>query len=90
MTERSLSFEQTTLFPEPTEVPLKDKAPRRKRKPCYRLTFQDAVIVWKMRWAGELVSRIATAFDCNQGRISEVLTGKLHPGSEAAARASML
>lgn len=90
MTERPLSFEQRALFPDLTEVPLKDKAPRRKRKPCYRLTFEDAIIVWKMRWAGELVSRIAMAFDCNQGRISEILTGKLHPGSETAARAAMI
>jgi hypothetical protein len=57
-----------------------------RQKPSYRLTFYDAVEVWRRYWAGEYQSRIAAFFDVNQGRISEVLKGKLHPGSETAAR----
>lgn len=56
------------------------------RRPSYRLTFDDAVRVWRMHWSGEINSRIAAHFDVNQGRISEVLTRKHHAGSELAAR----
>ncbi|NAZ37186.1 hypothetical protein [Rubellimicrobium sp. CFH 75288] len=56
------------------------------RQPSYRLTFEDAVEVWRLHWTGWLHSRIAARFDVNQGRISEVLTGKRYPGSEEAAR----
>lgn len=58
------------------------------RKPSHRLTFEEAVEVWHLVWAGWINSRIAAKFDVNQGRISEVRTGKLHPGSEAAARSA--
>ncbi|MGB3503168.1 MAG: hypothetical protein WBA44_16215 [Mesorhizobium sp.] len=54
-------------------------------KPSYRLTFEDAVAVQMMIMSGELQSRIAAAFDTNIGRISEVKTGKLHPGSHEEA-----
>lgn len=53
---------------------------------CHRLTFEDAILIWRLRWNGELQSRIAARLDVNQGRISEVLRGKLHTGSEAVAR----
>jgi hypothetical protein len=56
------------------------------RRPSHRLTFEDAVEVWRMHGRGELNSRIAARFDVNQGRISEVLTGKRHPDSEHAER----
>jgi hypothetical protein len=59
-----------------------------KRKPSYRLTSADAVEVWRRYWAGEYQNRIAAFFDVNQGRISEIITGKAHCGSEAAARRS--
>jgi predicted XRE-type DNA-binding protein len=39
-----------------------------------------------MRWAGNYQHDIAAHFGENQGRISEILNGKLHPGSEDAAR----
>jgi hypothetical protein len=55
--------------------------------PAHRLTFDDAVQFWLTHWPGQLNHRIAASYDTNQGRVSEVLTGKLHPGSEAAARA---
>ncbi|WP_099826578.1 hypothetical protein [Oceaniglobus indicus] len=51
-----------------------------------RLTFDDAVHVWLMRWSGMYQHDIAPHFAVNQGRISEVLAGKLHTGSEAVAR----
>lgn len=58
------------------------------KKPAYRLTFDDAVLVWKKHWSGEIQSRIAAFFDTNQGRISEVLNGTRHAGSEVRARQS--
>ena len=59
-----------------------------KRTPSYRLTFSDAVEVWRRYWAGEYQNRIAAFFDVNQGRVNEVLEGKRYPGSEDAARRS--
>lgn len=56
--------------------------------PSYRLTFDDAVIIWRRHWNGEFQNRIASAFDVNPGRVNEVLKGKLHPGSEQAAMRS--
>lgn len=51
------------------------------RKPSHRLTFEEAVEVQIRILRGELHSRIAPDYDVNSGRISEVKTGKLHPGS---------
>ena len=45
------------------------------------LTFEEAVEVHKMIHAGIIQSRIAAHFDVNNGRISEVNTGKIHKGS---------
>ena len=56
-----------------------------KRKPSYKLTFEDAVQIHILIWDGELQSRIAAKYDVNGGRISEVNTGKRHPGSAAVA-----
>lgn len=53
----------------------------RVRMPCPRLTFEDAVIIQMRIMDGEFHSRIASDFDVNQGRISEVRNHKLHPGS---------
>lgn len=50
------------------------------------LTFGDAVQVWLMRWSGMYQHDIAAHFAENQGRISEILNGHRHPGSENAAR----
>ncbi|QGA55894.1 hypothetical protein [Brucella sp. 2280] len=53
--------------------------------PSHTLTFEDAVQVHLMLMKGELQSRIAAKFDTNGGRISEVNTGKRHPGSKDEA-----
>lgn len=53
--------------------------------PSHTLTFEDAVQVHLMLMKGELQSRIAALFDTNGGRISEVNTGKRHPGSKDEA-----
>ena len=50
-------------------------------KPSHKLTFEEAVQVHLMLMEGELQSRVAAVFDTNGGRISEVNTGKRHPGS---------
>ena len=53
----------------------------RVRTPSYTLTFGDAVVIQKRIMKGEFHSRIASDFDVNQGRISEIRNHKLHPGS---------
>ena len=55
------------------------------RKPSYRLTFADAVEVWKRYIAKHYVQRIASHFDCNVARIYEVVKGLLHAGSKEQA-----
>ena len=49
------------------------------------LTFEEAVAVWLMKWAGDLNHIIAAKLGINQGRIAEVLTEKLHIGSREKA-----
>ncbi len=56
------------------------------RKPSYRLTFHDAVLVWIRYWNGEFQNRIAADFDVNPGRINDVIKGRVHLGSEDIAR----
>lgn len=51
-----------------------------------RLTRDDAVQVWLLHWSGMYQHEIAAYFAVNQGRISEVLNGQRHLGSEAVAR----
>lgn len=62
----------------------------RRRVPCHKLTFEEAVQIQIRIMNGEFYSRIIQDYDVNQGRVSEVKTGKLHPGSyeEAVRRRS--
>ena len=53
--------------------------------PSNRLSYQDAIEVWRRYRAGEFQNRIAAVFDVNPGRVNEVLKGHKHPGSESAA-----
>ncbi len=55
-------------------------------QPAYRLTFEDAVDVWTRHWNGEYQHQIAACYGVNQGRVNEILKGRLHAGSEAIAR----
>lgn len=55
------------------------------RMPSHKLTFEDAVEVWKRYWAGEYQNRIAAFFDVNSGRVNEVIKGTRHPGSKQVA-----
>lgn len=57
----------------------------RNKSVSHRLTFSEAVEVHKMIRDGIIQSRIAAHFDVNGGRIAEVNTGKLHPGSYEVA-----
>lgn len=59
-------------------------------QPARQLTFEDAILVWHLHWAGELNHRIAARLDTNQGRVSEVLAGTRQPGSRAAAQRRLL
>lgn len=53
--------------------------------PRYHLTFEDAVDVWLRHWAGEYQHTTAAHYGVNQGRISDVLNGRLHLGSRSEA-----
>lgn len=55
------------------------------RSPSPRLSFDDAVRIWKLRHDGWFQNRIAALFDVNPGRVNEVLKGRRHPGSERVA-----
>ena len=55
------------------------------RSPSHRLTFEDAVALWKLYISKHYVQRIAAHFDCNIGRVYEVVRGILHPGSKDRA-----
>lgn len=55
--------------------------PHGKRTPCHNLTFEEAVCVHLRLMDGEFYSRIAAAYDVNQGRVADVKFGRLHPGS---------
>lgn len=55
------------------------------RRPSPRLTFDDAIEVWKRHFLGESQHHIAQAFGVNQGRVNEILKGRRHPGSREAA-----
>ena len=55
------------------------------KKPSRRLTLRDAVEVWLRRWQGHFQHHIAADFGVNQGRISEVLTGKRFPEARELA-----
>lgn len=54
-------------------------------RPSHSLTFDEAIEVHRLIRQGWLQSRIAARFDTNPGRISEVNTGKRHPGSLEAS-----
>ncbi|MCW8914590.1 MAG: hypothetical protein OQK24_01910 [Magnetovibrio sp.] len=55
------------------------------RKPGRKITFDDAVQIWLKLFDGAFSHTIAAEFETNQGRISEVRTGKRQPGSREAA-----
>ncbi len=55
------------------------------RKPSRRLTFDDAVQIWRRASQGEFQNRIAADFDCNPGRVNDVLKGRKHKGSREVA-----
>jgi predicted XRE-type DNA-binding protein len=56
------------------------------RRPSNRLTFDNAVEIWLRYWNGEFQNRIAALFDVNPGRVSDVVKGRKHRGSEQVAR----
>ena len=59
-----------------------------KKQGGYKLTFEDAVIIWHRHWDGEFQHRIAAAYDVNPGRVNEVLKGRRHLGSEKQAQST--
>jgi hypothetical protein len=55
------------------------------RKPSHKLTFADAVEVWKFYISKHFVQRIAAHFDCNVGRVYQVLRAEIHSASKEQA-----
>ena len=62
-----------------------EKQAMARQKPSYKLTFGDAVNVWRRFWNREFQHRIAASYDVNPGRVSDVLKERIHKGSRAAA-----
>lgn len=52
------------------------------------LTLDHAIAIWRMRRQGLAQHEIAATLKLNQGRVSEVLTGKRFPEAEALAQKS--
>lgn len=50
------------------------------------LSLGDAIEIWKRRSAGEAQHKIAADYNVNQGRISEILSGKRFPAAERLAQ----
>ena len=50
------------------------------------LTLNDAIEIWRRRSNGEAQHKIATAYEVNQGRISEILSGKRFPAAKRLAQ----
>lgn len=50
-----------------------------------RLTPNEAIAVWLMKWSGDRHDIIAAKLGINQGRIAEVLMEQKHIGSRVAA-----
>lgn len=53
--------------------------------PSYRLTYEDAIKIWRLHREGKFQNRIAASFDVNPGRINEVLKERTHIGSRKAS-----
>jgi hypothetical protein len=51
-----------------------------------KLTLDHAVAIWRMRSSGLCQHDIAAELRLNQGRVSEVLTGRRFPEAEAFAQ----
>jgi predicted XRE-type DNA-binding protein len=51
-----------------------------------KLTLNDALAIWRRRGRGECQHTIAATLGVNQGRVSEVLTGKRFPEAKELAR----
>lgn len=60
------------------------------RRPSRRMDFETAVLIWLHHFEGHLNSRIAARLDINQGRVSEVVTGKRFPQARDAARRRLI
>lgn len=50
------------------------------------LTLNDAIEIWRRRSSGEAQHKIAAAYDVNQGRISEILSGRRFPAAKGLAQ----
>lgn len=55
-----------------------------------RLSLYDAVEVWRRREQGQAQHAIAAAIGVNQGRVSEVLSGKAFPEARQIAASAKI
>ena len=60
----------------------------KKQGVTYKLTYEDAIEIWHRRWTSEFQHRIASSYDVNPGRVSEVLKEHKDPGSKQEAQSS--
>jgi hypothetical protein len=58
----------------------------RSAKTSRHLTLNDAVEIWRRRSNGEAQHKIAAAFNVNQGRISEILSGRRFSAAKRLAQ----
>lgn len=58
----------------------------RARVTSRHLTLSDAIEIWRRRSAGEAQHKIAAAYDVNQGRICEILSGRRFPAAKRLAQ----
>lgn len=61
------------------------RGPRRSPPTSPQLTLDNAVEIHLRRWRGDAQHTLAAAFGVNQGRISEVLSGKRFPEARVIA-----
>ncbi|QEX18615.1 hypothetical protein FRZ44_39220 [Hypericibacter terrae] len=64
---------------------MKERTAKDIMSPSHRITFDEAVQIWLHLWNGARKHRLASYYDVNVWRIYDVISGKLHPGSESAA-----
>jgi hypothetical protein len=67
------------------QVKLSGSIPRNLKVEKTKFTDEEAVDVWLRYFSGQHQHHIAADYRINAGRVSEILTGKKHPGSRRIA-----
>lgn len=67
-------------------LPIRAEMEMRASAVSRHLTLNDAIEICRRRLNGEAQHKIAAAYDVNQGRISEILSGKRFPAAKRLAQ----